>query len=709
MTKKNALLALTGLLCLATLYAFSHPDNVPESVLTILFPDRSPSIAVEYPQPGMEERSEGAPIAPSIAPPDTLPPFEERFDDFLNFGDPNMIDLKDPKVIEQQVEFDPETNLYIVTEKIGDDYYRAPTYMTFGEYVAWRDRKQQQEYFDRLQGVSSAGDRSSSGITDPIAKFDIKTSLVDRLFGGTNVDIRPQGNINLTFGFDYQKIQNPILTLRQQRTGNFDFDMDINMSAAGKIGEKLDLNFNYNTQATFDFDNQMKLKYDTKTFGEDEILQNIEAGNVSMPLRSNLIKGAQNLFGIKTEMKFGHLRWTFLLAQQRSRQQSLNLQGGSQVQTYEKPIDEYDENRHFFLSHWNRNEFEPALKCLPVPQSLFNVTRMEVWITNDKLVTENVRDVVALMDLGEPKPFLNGQPIPNDPVIPPDYSLASPPAVDIKGNPLPDNNNNKLYPQIASDIMTDQGFRFSDKIVSHLTGSDYNLKQIRDFEKVRARLLSSSEYTYNEQLGFISVNLNVQPDQVVAVAMEYTYNGIPYKVGEFTSDVKNGDSLNQNVLFLKMLKSTTANVRFPIWDLMMKNVYAIGSANVDPNEFRFDIFYEDAGKGQKRFLDAPAIPNALRSRPLLQVFGLDNLNLQADPGSDGIFDFVPGLTINLRSGRIMFPVLEPFGEYLSDTLLGGGSNPGNRRPICLPATLRLHPFPGAGIPATQPLHPQGFV
>ncbi|MEZ4964726.1 MAG: cell surface protein SprA [Saprospiraceae bacterium] len=658
MTKKNTLLALTGLLSLATLYAFNSPGYVREHVLTIFFPDKKPAVAAEYVSAADD----------FTAPPDTAPPYEERFGDFMQ-GNPNQIDLSDPKVIDQQVEYDPETNMYIITEKIGDEFYRAPTYMTFEEYVNWRDRKQQEEYFDRLQGVTLSGDRSSSGIEDPIAKFDVKTSLIDRLFGGTNVDIRPQGNINLTFGFDYQKIQNPILTLRQQRTGNFDFDMDINMSASGKIGEKLNLNFNYNTQATFDFDNQMKINYDTKNFSEDEIIQNIEAGNVSMPLRSNLIKGAQNLFGVKTEMKFGHLRTTLLAAQQRSRQQSLTVQGGSQVQTFERPIDEYDENRHFFLSHWNRNEFEPALECLPVPISQFTVTRMEVWITNDRLATENVRDVVALMDLGEPQPFLNG-PTVDDPNRP-DYSLVSPPELDNKGQGLPANNNNRLYPMIASDLVSDPAFRFSDQVVSRLT-NQYELKQIRDFEKVRARLLSSSEYTYNDQLGFVSINLNVQPDQVVGIALEYTYNGIPHKIGEFTSDVPNGDSLNQNVLFLKMLKSTTANVKFPIWDLMMKNIYAVGSANVDPTEFRFDIYYEDPGKGQKRFLNGGNIPPELKARPLLQVFKLDNLNLQGDPGADGIFDFVPGLTINLRTGRIMFPVLEPFGSFLDKKLLDAG-------------------------------------
>jgi len=675
MTKRNSLLAAFGVCALSIfLFAFTAPRTVREHVLTLLFPERNPSIgrSSEFEVQSsklLETSTKSGELQTSnfklqtFTAPDTVAPIKERYEDFINSTNTNPYDLRDPKAVEQKVEYDPTTGMYIVTEKIGNDFFRAPTYMTFDEYTKWRDRKQQQEYFDRLQGVASAGGKNT-GAVDPIAKFNIKNSLIERLFGGTQVDIRPQGNINLTFGYNYQKVENPILTLRQQRNGIFDFDMGINMSAQGKIGEKLNLNFNYNTQATFDLENQMKLHYDTKGFSEDEILQNIEAGNVSLPLRSNLIKGAQNLFGLKTELKFGHLRTTFIAAQQRSKQQQLTLQGGSQLQTYEKPIDEYDENRHFFVSHWNRAQFEPALKCLPVPISLFTITRMEVWLTNDRQLAGGVqpnggggvRDIVALADLGEPDVLLN-----------PAFKLPGvPPGQDIKGAGLPDNRNNTLYPQILNDLNGATGdtlLRRSDKVVSLLRNS-YGLKQIRDFEKVQARLLSTSEYSYNEQLGFISVNLNVQPDQVVGVAMEYTYNGIPYKIGEFGSDVNPGDTLNQNVLFVKMLKSTTANVKLPIWDLMMKNVYSIGSINVDPNEFRFDIFYEDPGKGQKRFLDQPVIPQVLRSKPLLQVFRLDTLNLQGDPGPDGIFDFVPGLTINLRSGRVMFPVLEPFGSYL---------------------------------------------
>ena len=668
MKKKNTLLAVTGLATLSALFAFTYPAAVRENVLTLFFP------AEKLPVAQVHEKELVAPgnLLTALVAPDTNPPLKERYDDFLNNSGSNVIDLKDPKAIEQQVEYDPETNMYIITEKIGDDFFRAPTYMTFAEYTKWRDQKQQQEYFDRLQGVTASGTKSESGIVDPIAKFNIKNSLIDRLFGGSTVDIRPQGNINLTFGYQYQRRQNPILTLRQQGQGNFDFDMDINMSATGKIGEKLNLNFNYNTQATFDFNNQMKLSYDTKGFSEDEIIQGIEAGNVSLPLRSNLIKGASDLFGIKMALKFGHLRATLLAAQQRSKQQNLAVQGGSQIQTFEKPIDEYDENRHFFLSQWNRGEFEPSLKCLPVPLSLFTVTRLEVWITNDKLVTESTRDIVALTDLAEPHPYDSTY-------------QTSPVYTDIKGKALPDNNNNGLYPAIRAELIAnpDASIRQSAKVVSKLT-NDLQLTQIRDFEKVRARLLSTSEYTYNEQLGFISLNLNVQPDQVVGIAAEYTYNGQPHKIGEFSDEVQSGDSLNQNVLFVKMLKSTTANVRYPIWDLMMKNIYAIGSANVDPQEFRFDVFYEDPGKGQKRFLNGDGIPDPLKAKPLLQIFNLDMLNLQQDPGPDGIFDFVPGLTINLRSGRVMFPVLEPFGSFLNNRLKENGADSTVRRKYVYP-------------------------
>ena len=594
---------------------------------------------------------------------DTIP-LQDRYGDFINDQSYNPFDLNDPSSIEKNVEYDPETGYYIITEKIGEDNYRNPTYMTFSEYMEWNAQQQESEYFEQLAGFSDGTD-SESGLVDPIAKFDIKSSLVDRLFGGSTVDIRPQGEIGLTFGVDYQKVENPTLTLRQQRQGGFDFDMDIQMNVTGKIGEKLNLSMNYNTQATFDFDNQMKIQYDSEAFSDDDIIKKIEAGNVSLPLKGSLIQGSQSLFGIKTELQFGRLYLTMIASQQKSRRQNVQIQGGAQVQEFEVHADEYDENRHFFLTHYNRDIFEESLDNLPQIDNLFKIGRIEIWITNDRNDPDNVRDIVALADIGESSKITNDNPLfqlPSMPRYPDIYGERGLPGYPNQSVQEPKDivDANDLFGTILNNGLV----RNIDQSVSILQNV-MGLQQTKDFEKVSARQLSQNEYIVNNELGFISLNVNVQPDQVLGVAFEYDYNGKTYKVGEFANESYSPDSLG--VLFVKMLKSTTQRVDLPTWDLMMKNVYSIGAFQVNQEDFKLDILYDDPGKGLKRF-----IPDSeLAGIPLLTVFNLDKLNVQGDPCPDGVFDFVPGVTINPRNGRIMFPVLEPFSSSIVDNI----SNP----------------------------------
>lgn len=576
---------------------------------------------------------------------------EDRQDDFLNSPSSNPFDLDDPSIIEQAVEYDPSSNSYLISERIGEDYYRTPTYMTFEEYLDWRAREDERRYFQALSGVST-GTGLASGLVNPLDRIDIRDNLADRLFGGTEVDIRPQGNIDLTFGVDFQRLENPILPLRTQRQGGFDFDMAINMSVIGKIGEKLNLSFNYNTSATFNFDNQMKLDYNTADFSEDEIIKRIEAGNVSLPLRNSLIQGSQNLFGILTELQFGRLRLTTVASQQQSKRKRLQIQGGSQLSNFDVKADEYEENRHFFLSHFNRETFEKALSNLPQINSQFRVTRLEVWVTNDRNETENIKDLVAIADLGEPRRFNTDNPLYTTDTIPRH--------LDIFGRtPLPgrDLNTNIDANDIYSQLLANPQSRQLDNIINVLQSPPFSFQQSRDFEKVQGRLLNASEYSFNPELGFLSLNVNLRPDQVLGVAFQYDYNGRSYQIGEFASDQYNPDTLG--VIYVKMLKSTTPLVGIPLWDLMMKNIYSLNAYQVNREDFKLDVFFEDAGGGEKRFL--PDLPE----KPLIQVFNLDNLNTQGDPAPDGIFDFVQGLTIFPQTGRIMFPVLEPFGSSLA--------------------------------------------
>ncbi len=184
----------------------------------------------------------------------------------------------------------------------------------------------------------------------------------------------------------------------------------------------------------------------------------------------------------------------------------------------------------------------------------------------------------------------------------------------------------------------------------------------RDFEKIEnARKLNDREYTLNSQLGYISLNTALNNDEVLAIAYEYTLNGQVYKVGEFSTD---GISAPQ-ALILKLIKGTTLSPRYPTWNLMMKNIYSLGSGRLESGDFQLNILYEDDKTGNSiNYLPEGKIANKI----LLQVLGLDNLNSQHDRVPDGYFDFIDGVTINVNRGKIIFPVNEPFGSYLKSQI-----------------------------------------
>ena len=593
--------------------------------------------------------------------PDTLPPIQDRFGDHVTDNQNNPFDLKDPKAIEKTVEYDPQSGYYIVTERLNGSYIRPPMYLSFEEYMKWKSEQEDKDYLKTLYKMNR-----ESVVGDPIEPYkeSIKNSLLDRLFCGSTVDVRPQGNIDLTFGADFQKIANPILTERQQRQGGFDFDMNIQMNVVGKIGQKLQLSFNYNTQATFDFDRQIKVQYLTDTpCSEDDIVRKIDAGNVSFPLRTSLIQGRQNLFGFMTELQFGRLTVSMVASQSQTQRKALDIQGGAQQQTFEVTADRYDENRHFFLSHYNRNTYEKNMVNLPQINTLFNITKLEIWITNDRNVTEGVRDIVAFSDLGETDP--------NVMLDPSRLNGASEQAKDLSGNRLPDNYANTLYDQ----LLANPNSRGLQTAVSTLQGP-FAMTDAEDFSKIRARKLAPSEYAFHPQLGFISLNVSIKPTDVIAVAYQYTYNGKTFQVGEFSQDLPiDADTLN--VMNLKLLKGVRTRVDLPIWDLMMKNIYSLGAYQVNEEDFRLDIFYQDPGGGEKRFLpDGP-----VASVPLMTMLNLDNLNRARDPIPDGQFDFVPGVTILPQNGRVIFPVLEPFGSSLEKQFRTNPLDPGSTSPL----------------------------
>lgn len=583
-------------------------------------------------------------VIPQDTPPDLPFPFDDDSESDFFDTDENNFDLdQQGGVITPTIVYDPETDQYIYQEQIGDDYYRDPQYISFEDYLEAQEDKAITDYWKERSGVSNL----LGGDGKPIQLTPFNGEC--RLFDGCNVEIRPQGNVELTFGGSFQNIQNPILTENQRKQGGFDFNMDINANVLGSIGNNLKLNFNYNTQATFEFENQIKLEYKGK---EDQIVQGIEAGNVSLPLTTQLIPGTQSLFGLKTELQFGRLSMTTVLSQQKSQTQSIQIEGGAQKREFEIFADEYDENRHFFMSHYFRNGYQGWLSSLPYVSSPINVTKIEVWVTNTTGETENTRDVVAFSDLGEPDSIYWG-------VIDPAGTISS-----LTPGGFPSNYANDLYQKLNASA----GTRDLNTVISTLSSPTFGMQATQDYEKARMRKLSTTDYIFNSQLGFVSLNTTLQPDDVLAISYEYTYQGQTYQVGEFSSDLPPGVDTS-NVLFMKMLKSTSAITQIPLWDLMMKNVYSLGAFQVSNEGFRLDVLYQDPGGGLKRYI--PANNANVNSKPLIKLLGLDRLNNNNDPQADGIFDFVNGITINTQNGRVYFPVLEPFGDFLRDESVFG--------------------------------------
>ena len=549
----------------------------------------------------------------------------------------SSMDLQDPNNISTTVEYQPESGTYVIRTKMGDTDITTPYMLTQEEYNHFAERQIMHKYWQQKIGEVEHNNEKKFDITD--MKFNIGPA--DKVFGPGGVQLKMQGSAELLFGFKHQYIANPSLTLRARNNNIFDFDEKIQASIQGKVGQKLNFNMSYNTEASFSFDQQnLKLNYKGE---EDDIIQSIEAGNVTMDLPSSLIRGSKALFGIKTNLKFGKLKIQALISQQNSEAQTVSSQGGAQTTKFDVSGDNYDENRHFFLSHFFRDHYEEAMASVPYIASGFTINKIEVWITNKRGNYDQARNIVAFTDLGE-----NSQ-----------HTITN-----WGGTPTgsPDNNGNTLY-----EFIRTTPFRDLQQTSTALEGQN-GMEGGQDFEKIEsARLLTSSEYTLNSALGYISLKSALNQDEVLAVAYEYTYNGRVYQVGEFSTD--GSEELRApNALALKMLKSS-ANApgvkNRGTWDLMMKNIYSLGATSIQQEKFELYVTYRNDSVGTDiQYLNEGPISG----KQLIRVMNLDRLDQKHNASPDGRFDFVEGLTVYSSGGKIIFPVLEPFGSHLANAL-----------------------------------------
>ena len=555
------------------------------------------------------------------------------------------------------VVYDKKLNKYIIVEMLGDFKIGNPIFMTPEEYQKYRLKKDIKDYFKEKNNALSKKKGNKEAQRNLLPKYYVNSKFFESIFGGNTVEVIPSGNLNIKLGGIYQNVDNPQLSENNRSSFTFDFDQQINASIIANIGKRLKVTADYDTQASFDFQNLIKLEY---TPAEDDIIRKIEAGNVSMPIKNSLINGAQSLFGVKTELQFGKTSVTAVFSQQNSESKTVVAEAGASISPFELRATDYDDNRHFFLAQYFRENYGTSLKNYPLISSPINITRIEVWVTNRSSNTEDFRSIVALADIGESDP----NDIVNTSVIP-----TTPPQV--LGKNIPANSANN----ISSLLTSNSGIR--DIATVNSTLAAYNMKQGTDYSVLQnARKLNENEFTLNRQLGFISLNRKLSDGEVLAVAYEYTVVGsseTSYKVGELSNDGINAP----NNIAVKLLRSEIVTTKkpgtqlpFPTWRLMMKNVYALGIFPLSQDGFRFEILYRDDNTGIPTNTLQNATTTGISNKTLLNVLNLDKLDQSAFavPDGDGFFDYVESITVNSNKGFIIFPETEPFGTDLSNSL-----------------------------------------
>jgi cell surface protein SprA len=577
-----------------------------------------------------------------------------------------------PENIKREVEYDAQNKRYIITERIGDRLYSPSQYLTIEQYLRLVNSEIKRDNWRVLSNAEIA-DVRRTGI---IPQVKINSRVFEKIFGGTTIDIQPRGDAELTFLGRINKNENPLFNERQRVQSNFDFNQRIQMDVVGDIGTKMKIKMNYNTEAQFDFENQVKLDY---TGGKDDIIKKIEAGNVSLPLNSTLINGTQALFGVKTQLQFGKLDVAAVFTQQKSQSKEIQINNGAQQNEYRLSGSDYEANKHYFLAKYFRDNYNKSLSNPPTITSGILITKIEVWITNKTGNTQDSRDVLAFLDLGENQPYNTAQVTGGSSVLPSAFT-----------NPtFPAQSNNLL-----ANIPPDSRQTNSNSVISYFAANGAT----DNFAKLTyARKLTDREYNFQPQLGYISLNNALNADEVLAVSYRYTYNGVEYQVGEFSTDVT-FDQATPKVLYSKLLKNETIKTNLPTWDLMMKNIYSIGGYQISNQNFKLDIFRIDDKTGIEMPLIREGTKTALKQ--YIALTNLDQLNQQKERKPDGVFDFEAenkpfvnnqnqqnsqssysptgaGLsslinntnsgyvTIDPLNGRIIFPLVEPFGSDLA--------------------------------------------
>ncbi|MEE9187542.1 MAG: cell surface protein SprA, partial [Bacteroidota bacterium] len=278
---------------------------------------------------------------------------------------------------------------------------RIPISIGMEEYIRLRLEARQRagwEAIARRYQLKEAESDDLQALLGDITNIDIPipANPLFSIFGPPKINLRISGAVDIRAAFRNSKSDQTVISRLGNVRNEPDFNQEVQILVSGTVGDKLNINADWNTQRTFEYENQLKIKY---TGYDDEIVRNVEAGNVSLPTPSGFVGSSQALFGIKSQFQMGPLTLTALASQKRGQVKEFSISGGAREQEFKKRAYDYSTN-HYFVDVSYRDLFRDYyINPVPIIDFAKRITDIEVWVTRIGIEVPEERSVIAYIDL----------------------------------------------------------------------------------------------------------------------------------------------------------------------------------------------------------------------------------------------------------------------------------------------------------------------
>ena len=505
-----------------------------------------------------------------------------------------------------------------VREKVNGVDVKIPATTDLMDYIHLRLKREERASWRALTSeyrIKETRDELG-GLLGNFTNIDIPVPgnpLLD-IFGKPGIHLNVSGAVDIRAAYRNQSSDQVALSSIEQSQTTPDFNQDVQINVNGTIGDKLKILADWNTQRTFEYENQLHINY---TGYDDEIVQSVEAGNVSLSTPS-LVSGGQALFGIKAKLQAGPLTLTTLLSQKKGQSQSISLSGGSRTATVD--IFPYNYVQNYFFVDTLYSHFWVPLHASPTPtisdsMNTFQILSLDLWQSIPQQTTATAG--IALLK--------------------------------------------KAYVDLPPH---DLGGPYNQDTLLKITTLDTSQNSGRYYAGYWVRLDPAKDYKFDPIGGYVIIN-NLNDN--LAYAVSYTIVGSRNAQGKYVSKVYGDTVAASDFGYLKLIRmpNLISHPEYSIpWKLMLKNIYSLNGRNISQAGFDLKVARTTNGPEQYQIL----------GQNLLQVLELDRFNQANAPTPDGQFDFLNGLTINADRGEIMFPTLRPFDWGIKDFFAGLGQN-----------------------------------